>query len=85
MTPAVLIYSQRPCGYCERAKALLRRRGLAFEEVDLTGLHSERMALTRRTGMLTVPQIFIDGELIGGFDELSQLDSSGRLSAPPEA
>jgi glutaredoxin 3 len=76
---AVRVYSTLICPYCIRAKHLLRERGIAFEEIDVTGDHEARQRLVEQTGRRTVPQIFIGDEPIGGFDELRQLDRSGEL------
>ena len=79
MTPKVRIYSSQNCPYCVSAKELLTQKGVSFEEVDLTGKDAERKALVEETGMRTVPQIFINKKLVGGFSELSSLEQSGEL------
>jgi glutaredoxin 3 len=84
----VHLYSTTRCAYCVAAKNLLRRRDIAFEEIDVTGDHEKRDWLVRVTGgHRTVPVIFIDDTPIGGYQELAALDGSGelarRLSAPP--
>ncbi len=76
----VRLYTTTFCGYCVRAKMLLRERGIAFEEIDVSGDHETRAWLVEQTGRRTVPQIFIGEEPIGGFDELRALDRSGELS-----
>lgn len=58
---------------------MLSRKGIAFEEINLDGRDRELQDLRARTGQRTVPQIFIDGDLIGGFTELAALDSRGEL------
>ena len=78
----VEIYSSMFCGYCARAKALLERKGVAYDDVDVladTGKRDEMVA--RAGGGTTVPQIFIDGAHIGGSDELAALDRAGKLDA----
>jgi glutaredoxin 3 len=75
----VTIYTTVGCAYCVRARSLLETRGVPFEEIDVTGDTSARQRLVERTRRWTVPQIFIGDESIGGFDELSALDRSGRL------
>ena len=75
----VLVYSTEPCSFCTRAKALLAQRGIAFEEHNLAKDPEGRAALAARTGMLSFPQIVIDGEVLGGFRELLMADQSGRL------
>ena len=75
----VRVYSTLVCPYCIRAKLLLRDRGIAFEEIDVTRDPEARRWLVETTGRRTVPQIFIGDEPIGGFDELRELDRSGEL------
>ncbi len=69
------------CPYCVRAKRLLTERRIAFEEVDVADDATARDAMVAASGRRTVPQIFIDGRPIGGYDELAALDRSGRLAA----
>jgi len=80
--PKVEIYSTPFCGYCARAKALLERKGVAFETIDLYE-HPDRRGemIERAGGRSTVPQIFIDGEHVGGSDDLYALDRAGGLDA----
>jgi len=73
------MYSWGACPFCVRAKDLLNRKGIPFEEINLDGKDAELQALRARTGQRTVPQIFIDGKLIGGFTELAALDARGEL------
>ena len=73
------MYTTRWCGYCVRAKALLDSKGIAFEEINLDDDPHFRQMLLERTGGWTVPQILLDGEPIGGYTELWQLDRTGRL------
>jgi glutaredoxin 3 len=75
----VVVYSTTSCGYCVRAKALLGKLGIKFEEVDVSNDAEKRQWLVSTTGRRTVPQIFIKGESIGGFDELAALNASGKL------
>jgi len=82
----VEIYTTPSCPFCVRAKRLLDARGIAFDEVDLANDHALRAQVLERTGRRTVPQIFIDGRSIGGFEELAALDAAGELkdlSSPP--
>ena len=79
MAKKIEIYTWGYCPYCVRAKNLLTEKGLAFTEISLDGKDNELMALRERTGQRTVPQIFIDDQFIGGFTELSALNSSGSL------
>ena len=78
---AVVMYSTRACGYCVRAKMLLQKRGIPFDEIDVTHDADRRTWLVKATGLRTVPQIFIHDESIGGFDELHALDRSGELQS----
>ena len=73
------MYTTRWCGYCVRAKALLDRRGLDYEEVDLGDDPTFRARLNELTGGWTVPQIVIGDRLIGGYTELRELERDGRL------
>jgi len=78
--PDVEIYTREFCGYCDAAKALLRRKGVAFTEIDVTGNRERRVEMTSRAGgQMTVPQIFIGSTHIGGCDELYALEQSGEL------
>ena len=73
------MYSTTWCGYCVRAKALLDRRGLEYEEIVMDDDPAFRQKLLEMTGRWTVPQIFIDDEPIGGYTELWCLDRDGKL------
>jgi len=76
----VEIYTTAFCPYCMRAKALLERKGVAYEEYDAPhGSEARRQAIERSGGRTTVPQIFIDGQPIGGSDDLVALDRAGKL------
>jgi glutaredoxin 3 len=82
----VTIYTTRTCGYCRMAKALLARKGAAFEEIDVTFDHARRAEMTERAGGRTsVPQIWIGESHVGGCDELYELEHEGRLNALLEA
>jgi len=74
------IYTRLGCGYCSAAKSMLTGMGIAFSEFDLTGDERGIQELIQRTGRRTVPQIFIDGESIGGYEELVALRTSGTLA-----
>ena len=77
--PAVTMYTTSWCPYCRAAKDLLRKKGVAFEEIDVEatpGARREMVAKARRT---SVPQIFIGERHVGGCDDLYALESSGRL------
>ena len=78
----VEVYTTMFCPYCSRAKALLERKGVAFEEFDAErGSKNRDDAIARSGGRTTVPQIFIGGQAIGGCDDLMALDKAGRLDA----
>ncbi|HEX8792270.1 MAG TPA: glutaredoxin 3 [Polyangiaceae bacterium] len=82
----VTIYTTRVCAYCFAAKRLLGARKIAYEEIDVSGDAEKRAWLVEVTGgRKTVPQIFIRGESIGGYDELAALDKSGKLAAMLES
>jgi glutaredoxin 3 len=75
----IRMYSTSWCGYCIRAKALLERRGLEYEEIVMDDDPAFRQKLLEMTGRWTVPQIFIDDVPIGGYTELWCLDRDGKL------
>ena len=75
----VTLYTTDYCSMCTSAKALLTRRGIAYEEINLARDPDSREELARVTGMVTFPQIVIDGEALGGFDALLAADREGRL------
>ena len=77
--PVVIMYTQVLCGYCSAARALLRKKGVAYEEINVTLSAKLRREMIERSGGQTVPQIFIDGRHIGGYDELAALDNAGQL------
>jgi glutaredoxin 3 len=75
------MFTTPSCPYCVRAKRLLQERGLAYEEIDVSGDDDLRARVMERAGgRRTVPQIFIDGRSIGGYEELAELDASGELA-----
>ncbi|MGI8413318.1 MAG: glutaredoxin domain-containing protein [Solirubrobacteraceae bacterium] len=76
----VTVYTTEHCSRCVSAKALLQRRKIVYEEVNLAKDPDGRAELSRHTGMVTFPQIIIEGQPIGGFDELLLADREGRLS-----
>lgn len=75
------IYTTAFCGYCASAKALLDRKGAAYEETDVTFSPEKREEVIARSGRRTVPQIWIDGVHVGGSDDLRALDAAGKLDA----
>ncbi|MEM7410097.1 MAG: glutaredoxin 3 [Myxococcota bacterium] len=78
----IQVYATSWCPYCNRAKALLESKGVTWDEVDLDEEPGRRQEMIERTGGRTsVPQIWIDGDHVGGCDELMALDAAGRLDA----
>ena len=78
----ITIYTTPSCSYCHAAKALLKRKGAAFDEIDVGYDAAERQRMTARAhGKRTVPQIFIGETHVGGNDELHALERQGRLDA----
>lgn len=78
--PNIEIYTTRVCPYCVRAKALLKRKGQQFTEIDVSEDDDLMGKMVERSGgRMTVPQIFIDGQHIGGCDDLYEMDSAGKL------
>ena len=75
----VVMYTTDPCGFCRTAKALLSARKIPYEEINLAKDPDGRAELAALTGMMTFPQIVIDGENIGGFQQLAMADRAGRL------
>ncbi len=80
--PNVTIYSGPGCPYCDRAKALLKSKGIAFEDINVR-VDAEKFdeMLAKSNGRKTIPQIFINGTHIGGCDDLYALNSAGKLDA----
>ncbi len=75
----VLIYTKSRCAFCVAAKNLLTQKGIEFEEVFMDNKPEEYTALKDRTGLMTVPQIFINDQLIGGYSELAELERNQKL------
>lgn len=75
----VVIYTTTYCPYCTGAKALLRSKNVSFEEIDVTDDPQRRAEMEKLSRRRTVPQIFIDGKPIGGYDDARQLDAKGGL------
>lgn len=77
----IVVYTTTYCPYCVRAKQFLQSKGLSFAEIDVTGDDAARLALVEKSGgRKTVPQIFINDQPIGGFDDMVALDRAGALS-----
>ena len=81
----VEVYTTAMCPYCVAAKRLLDERGIPYVEIDVATDDALRSAVVQRSGRRTVPQIFIDGRSIGGFEELRGLDAAGELASLGEA
>ena len=77
--PPVDIYTTRWCPYCHAAKALLTRKGVAFNEIDASSSSVRQAMIQRANGRSTVPQIFVGAVHVGGCDDLHDLDHDGRL------
>jgi glutaredoxin 3 len=75
------IYTTPWCGYCARAKGLLEEKGAAYNEMDVMEDETKRAEMRARSKRSTVPQIFINGQHIGGSDELAELERDGKLDA----
>ena len=75
------MYTTPFCGYCARAKSLLEKKGAAYVEVDVMMDEKKRAEMRERAKRSTVPQIFINGQYIGGSDELAALEQAGKLDA----
>ncbi len=78
--PAIVLYTTAWCGYCIRAKALLDDLGLAYDDVSLDDDPGFRQRVYELSRQWTVPLVVIDGEPIGGYDELSALNRTGALA-----
>jgi glutaredoxin 3 len=76
----ITVYTTEPCGFCRQAKALLSKRGLSYDEINLAMNADGRAELAQRTGMMTFPQVIIGDQIVGGFTELLSADQSGRLA-----
>ncbi len=79
--PTVTMYATSWCPYCSRARALLTRKGVAFEEIDVEAAPEKRAEMQSRSGRRTVPQIFIGDHHVGGSDDLYALEQAGKLDA----
>ena len=79
--PTVEIYTKSTCPYCIRAQSLLARKGVKPVEYNIDAGGPKRGEMIERSGRMTVPQIFIDGQHVGGCDDLMALESRGKLDA----
>lgn len=75
----IQIYSTQWCPYCIKAKALLKAKDIAYRETDVTHDEVLQREMVERTGRYNVPQIFVEGVLVGGYDELAQINATGTL------
>jgi glutaredoxin 3 len=76
----ITVYSTEPCSFCNRAKDLLARRRLDFDEINLAKDPAGRAQLVEETGMISFPQIIVGEVLVGGFQQLVEADRDGRLA-----
>ena len=79
--PEIIIYSKASCPYCELTKNLFEQKHVSFQEIRIDLNEKERDIMIERSGKRTVPQIFINGKSIGGYDDLANLEKSGKLDA----
>lgn len=77
--PKIVMYTTAICPYCLRAKSLLNRKGVAFEELQIEGNRERMREMIQRSRRNTVPQIFIDDYHVGGYDDMAELDMMGKL------
>ena len=79
MSPKVTVYTKQSCPFCVRAKRLLEKKGVAYEEIDVEGSDDLRIWLAEKTGQKTVPQVFVGERSLGGFSDVDALDRDGKL------
>ena len=77
--PKVTVYTKQNCPFCVRAKRLLEKKGVAFEEIGVEGEDELRTWLVEKTGQMTLPQIFAGERSLGGFSDVDALDREGKL------
>ena len=77
--PKVILYTKNYCAFCRHAKALLTSKGVEFEEINIEYDEPLQEEVKRKSGRWTVPQIFVDGNSLGGYQEIQALDSRGEL------
>ncbi|MTW20124.1 glutaredoxin 3 [Allochromatium palmeri] len=77
--PQVTVYTTHTCPYCDRARRLLKRKGVAFAEIPVDHDRARMAEMVERSGRHTVPQIFIDDFHVGGYDDMALLDMDGEL------
>ncbi len=76
----VVMYTTAICPYCDRAKHLLQRKGVEYLEIPIDGDHEQMRIMMERSRRQTVPQIFIDEQHVGGYDDLAALEARGELN-----
>ena len=81
MPAPVTMYTTSWCPYCSRARALLKRKGVNFEDIDVDEMPEKRTEMQTRSGRRSVPQIFIGDHHVGGCDDLHALEEAGKLDA----
>ncbi len=79
--PKITVYTKQACAFCVRAKRLLEKKGVRYEEVDVEGDDGLRAWLVEATGQRTVPQVFAGERSLGGFSDIEALDQAGKLDA----
>ena len=77
--PRVIVYGNQTCPYCGAARMLLKKKGVSYTDISVSGDQSLRQEMIERSGRTSVPQIFIGETHVGGFDDLYALDKSGEL------
>lgn len=75
----VVVYTTNACGFCTRVKMLLAARQIEYREINIAGDPEAFVELANSTGMMTLPQVFVGGVLVGGYQETAEADASGRL------
>ena len=82
MMKKVTLYSMNNCPYCVRAKGLLTQRGVAFETIMIDDWsHEQWEEFAKKSGMKTLPQVFLDDQLIGGYSQLADVDAKDQLAS----
>jgi glutaredoxin 3 len=79
MAAEITVYTTQYCGYCDRARALLKQKNVEFREIDVEGRPDLRQWLVNRSNQRTVPQVFVNGKPLGGFTDIAALDRAGKL------
>lgn len=77
--PKITVYTKQNCPFCVRAKRLLDRKGVSYEEISVEGEDDLRSWLVEKSGQQTVPQIFAGERSLGGYSDLAALDGEGKL------